>query len=90
MTELNTEEKQMVPKRESGNTISLESKLHLFFMGLLSISFVGYFALRKFWIGFIFGHLAGLSIMGFFGCLAGVIAKKKGFSYGRAFLIGFF
>lgn len=90
MTELNTEEKQKVPKRELDNNISLESKVNLLFLGLLSISFVGYFALRKFWIGFVFGHTAGLSIMGFYGCLAGVIAKKKGHSYGRAFLIGFF
>ncbi len=90
MTELNTEEKQNVPKREPVNSISLESKLHLLFLGLLSISFVGYFALRKLWIGFIFGHIAALSIMGFYGCLAGVIAKKKGYGYGRAFLIGFF
>ncbi len=90
MTELKTEEKQKVQKREPSNNIPLESKVQLFFLGLLSISFVGYFALRKLWIGFIFGHTAALSIMGFYGCLAGVIAKKKGYSYGRAFQIGFF
>jgi hypothetical protein len=90
MSELKAEEKQNVPKREPVNNISPESKVHLFFLGLLSISFVGYFALRKLWIGFIFGHTAALSIMGFYGCLAGAIAKKKGYSYGRAFLIGFF
>jgi hypothetical protein len=90
MTELNTEEKQHFPKREPVNNIPLESKVHLLFLGLLSISFVGYFALRKLWIGFIFGHIAALSIMGFYGCLAGAIAKKKGYSYWRAFKIGFF
>jgi hypothetical protein len=90
MTELKTEEYQNVPKREAVNNISLESKLQLLFHGSLSISFVGYFALREHWIGFIFAHTAALSIMGFYGCLAGAIAKKKGYSYGRAFQIGFF
>jgi hypothetical protein len=28
--------------------------------------------------------------MGFYGCLAGAIAKKKGYNYWRAFQIGFF
>ncbi len=90
MTELNTEEKQNFLKREPVNNISLESKVQLLFLGLLSVSFVGYFALRELWIGFIFGHTAALSIMGFYGCLAAAIAKKKGYSYGRAFQIGFF
>jgi hypothetical protein len=90
MIESKTEEKQNVQKMESGSNIPLESKVHLLFLGLLSISFVGYFALRKLWIGFIFGHIAALSIMGFYGCLAGAIAKKKGYSYWRAFQIGFF
>jgi hypothetical protein len=90
MTELNTEERQEFPNREPVNDIPLESKIHLLFLGLLSISFVGYFALQKLWIGIIFGHTAALSIMGFYGCLAGAIAKKKGYSYGRAFQIGFF
>ena len=90
MTELKKEEQQKVQRREPSNIIPFESKVQLLFLGLLSISFVGYFALRKLWIGFIFGHTAALSIMGFYGCLAGAIAKKKGYSYGRAFQIGFF
>ncbi len=90
MTETGTEEKRNVPKRGAVSDISFESKLHLLFLGLLSISFIGYFALRELWIGFIFAHVAALSIMGFYGCLAGAIAKKKGYSYGRAFQTGFF
>jgi hypothetical protein len=90
MTESKTEEKQNVPKRRTSGDISFESKLHLLFLGLLSISFIGYFALRELWIGFIFAHTAALGIMGFYGCLAGAIAKKKGYSYGRAFQTGFF
>ncbi len=90
MTETRTEEKQNVPKRGTDGDISFESKLHLLFLGLLSISFIGYFALRELWIGFIFAHVAALSIMGFYGCLAGAIAKKKGHGYGRAFQIAFF
>jgi hypothetical protein len=90
MTESKTEDKQNVPKEGTYGDISFESKLHLLFLGLLSISFIGYFALRELWIGFIFAHAAALGIMGFYGCLAGAIAKKKGYSYGRAFQIGFF
>lgn len=90
MTVAKTEEKQNVPKRGPSDQIPFESKLHLLFLGLLSISFVGYFALRELWIGFVFAHAAALGIMGFYGCLAGAIAKKKGYSYGRAFQIGFF
>ena len=90
MAELNTAENQNVQKSEPVNNIPLESKVQLLFLGLLSISFVGHFALREHWIGFIFAHVAAVSIMGFYGCLAGVIAKKKGYSYGRAFQIGFF
>jgi hypothetical protein len=89
MNELNTEEQQNFPQRESVNNIPFESKVQLLFLGLLSISFVGYFALRTHWIGFIFGHLAALSIMGFYGCLVAAIAKKKGYRYGRAFQLGF-
>jgi hypothetical protein len=40
--------------REAGNDISAESKLQLLFLGVLSISFVGYFALRELWISWAF------------------------------------
>jgi len=74
----------------SNKSIPIENKINLIFLGLLSISFVGYFALQKFWIGFIFAHIAALSIMGFYGCLAGTIAKKKGYNYWKTLSIGFF
>lgn len=89
MTETRTEEKQNIPKSVTSSQIPFESKVHLLFLGLLSISFIGYFALRELWIGFIFAHAAALGIMGFYGCLAGAIAKRKGYGYGRAFQIGF-
>jgi hypothetical protein len=41
-------------------------------------------------MGFIFAHTAALCIMGFYGCMAGSIAQKKGYRYRRAFNIGFF
>ncbi len=90
MNETKTEKRQNIPRRESENTIPSESKVQLLFLGLLSIGFVGYFAMRESWIGFIFAHTAAISIMGFFGCLAGAIAQKKGFRYRKAFQIGFF
>jgi hypothetical protein len=82
--------KENVQIQESGYKIPFESKLHLLFLGLLSLGFIGYFVFKHHWIGFIFAHTAALSIMGFYGCLAGVIAKKKGYAYRKAFQIGFF
>ena len=90
MTESHAEEKTNIFENDPLTRISLESKIQLLFLGLLSISFLFNYALRDELIGLIFAHTAALSIMGFYGCLAGVVAKKKGFSYGRAFLIGFF
>ncbi len=90
MTEFKAIGSQSVQKRKQGNSIPLESKIPLLFLGLLSISFLGYFAFQELWIGFVFAHAAALSIMGFYGCLAGSIAKKKGYSYPKAFQIGFF
>jgi hypothetical protein len=90
MTVSRTEERRNVPKKGTSGDVPFESKLHLFFLGLLSIGFVGYFALRKSWIGFALGHAAALGIMGFYGSLTGAIAEKKGYSYNRAFQIGFF
>lgn len=89
MTELKTEEELSINKKGLSSAISLERNIPLLFLGLLSISFIGYFALREHWIGFIFAHIAALSIMGFYGCSAGAIAKMKGYSYWRAFQIGF-
>jgi hypothetical protein len=67
-----------------------ESTLHLILLGMLSLGFVGFFALRTIWPGLIFAHLAALGIMGFYGCLAGALARKKGRRYWFAFSLGFF
>ena len=90
MSESKAEDTQNVPKNEPNHPMPLESKVQLFFFGLLNFSFIGYFALRQSWIGFIFAHMAALGIMGFYGCLAGTIAKNKGYRYSRAFQLGFF
>jgi hypothetical protein len=52
-------------KKRKSSQILFESKVRLLFLGSLSISFIGYFALRELWIGFIFAHKAALGIMGF-------------------------
>jgi hypothetical protein len=82
-------EKRSIQHEGSIIVNSSESNIQLVFLGLLSVSFIGYFAFREQWIGFIFAHIAALSIMGFYGCSAGAIAKMKGYSYWRAFQIGF-
>ena len=68
---------------------STREKSHLFIMGILSVGFVGYFALQESWVGYVFAHLTALGIMGFYGSLAGWIAHRKGYSYTRAFKVGF-
>ena len=82
--------REVLQREKSDEYPSPESKAQLLFLGLLSISFVGYFALRELWIGIVFGHIAALCIMGFYGCLGGAIARARGYSYRTAFLIGFF
>lgn len=68
----------------------MENKINLILLGILSFSFLGFFALRTHWIGLIFAHTAALGIMGFYGSWAGAIAKKKGYHYWTAFRFGFF
>ncbi len=69
---------------------SIREKFHLFIMGILSVGFVGYYALQEIWVGYVFAHLTALGIMAFYGSLAGWIAQIKGYSYKRAFNAGFF
>ena len=56
----------------------------------LIIGLIGYFTFWNHWIRYIFTHVGALGIIGFFACLAGVIAKKKKFNYRKAVLLGFF
>jgi len=90
MTELNTEEKQNILKRKPVNNIPLDGKVQLLFLGLLIIGVIGYFALRNLGINNVFAHIGGLGIIGLLGSLAGIIAKKKGYGYWKAFLFGLF
>lgn len=68
--------------------IRIQNKLYLLLLGIVSVSFLGFFIFRGTWLGLIFGHLAGLSIMGFYGGLTEVIAVKKGYKYFFGFKIG--
>ena len=93
MAELKTEKKRDLHPGILNQNFPFESKLQLSFLGLLSACFIGYFAMQsmqKLWLSFVFAHLAAVSIIGFFGCFTGAIAKKKGYSYDRAFKMGFF
>jgi len=72
------------------NRVPIETKIHLLIMALLSVGFIGFFALQREWIGLIFAHTAALGIMGFYGSWAGALAKKKGYGFWKVFSIGFF
>jgi hypothetical protein len=66
-----------------------QKNLYLIFLGLLSVSFVGYPIFRSTSLGLVFGHTGGLSIMVFYGGLVGTIAKRKGYKYFNGFKVGF-
>ncbi len=82
--------KQAPYRQRPARAVSTDSSIHLFFLGLLSVSFMGYFLFRNAGVKYVFGHAAGLSIMGFYGGLAGVLLKAKGYGYNLGFRIGFF
>ena len=66
-----------------------QRNLYLFFLGLLSVCFIGYPIFRSTWLGLVFGHIGGLSIMVFYGGLTGTLAKRKGYKYFNGFKVGF-
>ena len=79
----------MFSNKESDYGIKIERRILLLFWGLLIIGFAGYVALNNFWVRYIFAHIGGLGILGLLACWAGNTAKKKGYSYWKAFLFGF-
>ncbi len=89
MSESKTEEKQSGRKKEPGDSITIEGRIILLFIGFLIIGFAGYFALHDFWVRYVFAHIGGLAIIGILGYWAGRIAKKKGYRFWKAFLFGF-
>lgn len=90
MVELNAKQNQNYQKKEPSNDNPIEKKIPLLFLLVLIISIVGYFSSYIHWVEYTFAHIGGLSIVGLAGCCAGVIAKKKGYGYWKAFLIAFF
>jgi hypothetical protein len=84
-----TEEEQNAQDIELGNGITIEGGILLLFLGLLIIGVIGYFALRDLGIDSISSHVGGVGIIGLLGGLTGIIAKKKGYDYWKAFLLGF-
>lgn len=90
MEELTSEEKQNVHKEKPNNTVQMESRIPLLFLGMLIISVAGYFVSSVRWVNIITNHLGGLGITGLLACLTGFIAKKKGYNHSRAFLVGLF
>ncbi len=85
-----TEKSQINHNSKMINNLMLVNKLQLLFLGLLSLGFFAYFVSHDHWLKYVFGHIIGIGFFGFFGCLSGFIARKKGLSYWKAFNIGFF
>ena len=65
--------------------IAMGPGMRLFFFELTSIGLVGTIAFYNLWMGYVFGHVGGLGILGLLGSWAGHIASKKGYGYRRAF-----
>ncbi len=70
--------------------MSLARKIFLFSLITLISGLIGYFTFWNHWIRYIFVHIGAMGIIGLFACLAGTIAVRKGLSYKKAVLIGFF
>ena len=59
------------------------------FLGLFVVGLAGYLLLHNYWVRYIFAHTGALGIVGLFGFWAGLVARKKGYSFWKAFLLGF-
>ncbi len=69
--------------------VSLEKRILLLSLGFLIVGSVGYFSLhREVWIFYVFAHLGALGVMGLFGSVAGILARKKHRGYWTAFSLG--
>lgn len=88
MDDLNIDKPKVAVSGGTQHTIPFENGLELTFLGILSLSFIGFFIFRGSWIGLVFGHTAALSIMVFYAALSGTIARWKGFNVRRAFQAG--
>ena len=60
----------------------------LLFLSLLVIGLASYVVFAGLWVRYIFAHIGGLGVIGLIGCWAGSVAKKKGYSYWKAFFAG--
>jgi len=63
MKEIKIRKKRNVQIGETGGLTPIESTMHLLLLGMLSIGFVGFFAMQNIWPGIIFAHLAALGIL---------------------------
>ena len=73
----------------SNQDASKTARLPLYFLCLLIIGGIGGLLLRQSAASYVLFHLGAVGLLGISGALAGSLAKKKGFGYTRAFLLGF-
>ncbi|UCG61474.1 MAG: hypothetical protein JSV52_14340 [Candidatus Zixiibacteriota bacterium] len=68
---------------------SILNRIALISLGLLIVGTAGYSTLRGFWFFYLFAHAGALGVMGLLAVAIGMIAKKKGYDFITAFLVGF-
>jgi hypothetical protein len=56
-------------------------------LGLIIIGFGSGYALGEGWLSFVLYHIGGLGAVGLLACTSAAIARKKGYSYWRAWLL---
>ena len=61
----------------------------LFFLSLIVVGLAGYVIFASPRIRYVLAHVGGLGVIGLLACWAGAVAKKKGYSYWKAFFLGF-
>jgi FtsH-binding integral membrane protein len=71
------------------NHISPERRLLLTAAGAILVGFFGFMIVGHGTEGYVFAHVGGVGLLSLFGSLSGYLAKKKGYNFGRAYVLGF-
>jgi hypothetical protein len=68
--------------------MSMEMSLFLLSVALLIAGSAGYITFKNLLSGYLLAHVGALGLIAMLACLAAVIARKRGYSYWRAFAAG--
>ncbi len=86
MTGQNADDEQNDQNERQSNRTPIEKRVLLLSLSILVIGSIGYFSMdRSLWLFYAFSHIGALGVMGLFGGMAGILAKRKGHSFWMAY-----